>query len=140
MNYYIDVDEDGRIMLYASGDPPEGGKPAVGAVKRVTIGHAIDDFEHAYWHANAVHTMPPRPSPHHEFDYKARLWRLNGDKAWASVRRERDELLAGTDWVILRAQEQGASPPQAWADYRQALRDITDQPDPLNIEWPEPPV
>jgi len=26
-----------------------------------------------------------------------------------------------------------------WETYRQELRDITDQPDPFNINWPTPP-
>lgn len=28
---------------------------------------------------------------------------------------------------------------QQWASYRQALRDITTQSDPFNIQWPVPP-
>ena len=28
---------------------------------------------------------------------------------------------------------------QQWQAYRQALRDITEQPDPFNIVWPETP-
>ena len=34
---------------------------------------------------------------------------------------------------------EGTAVPQPWLDYRQALRDITKQPDPMNIDWPTPP-
>lgn len=55
-----------------------------------------------------------------------------------SIRRERNERLAACDWT------QVADAPvdkQAWADYRQALRDVTDQPSfPLSVEWPEQPA
>ena len=35
---------------------------------------------------------------------------------------------------------EGTAVPQPWLDYRQAMRDVTEQSDPLNIIWPTPPV
>lgn len=58
---------------------------------------------------------------------------------WAMVRAERNRLLRESDWMVARAFEGGPPVPPAWAAYRQALRDLTSQPDPLNLEWPEPP-
>lgn len=56
------------------------------------------------------------------------------------VLRRRDELLTASDWVVLRSQETGEPVPVSWAEYRQGLRDITEQADfPLNIIWPEQP-
>lgn len=57
-----------------------------------------------------------------------------------SVRYQRNELLLNSDWTH--------SPPdrplanrQEWAEYRQALRDITKQEGfPFNIVWPELPA
>ena len=60
--------------------------------------------------------------------------------AWAAVRAKRDALLAATDWVSVRAFELGQTVPEAWATYRQALRDITEQTDPFCISWPALPV
>lgn len=58
--------------------------------------------------------------------------------AAASARAERDRRLAACDWT------QVADAPvdrAAWADYRQALRDVPDQPGfPDVIAWPEEPV
>jgi len=48
------------------------------------------------------------------------------------VRRERDTLLADSDWRVIKAQETGTPMSQAWVDYRQALRDITDH---ANFPW-----
>jgi len=58
------------------------------------------------------------------------------DRAWQSVRSERDSLLAKTDWRFRSDQ----TPTQPWIDYCQALRDVTTQADPLNLVWPTEPV
>jgi hypothetical protein len=65
-------------------------------------------------------------------------------EAWAAFRAERDRRLAETDWVVTRAYERGEPVPEAWATYRQALRDL---PERLtgeqvlagDIPWPELP-
>lgn len=56
------------------------------------------------------------------------------------IRSIRDEKLAETDWVALKALEDGISVPQEWKDYRQALRDIPTQTDfPYVVTWPTKP-
>ena len=61
------------------------------------------------------------------------LQRVATEAAW-QVRRDRDLKLTASDWT------QVADAPvdkDAWATYRQALRDITTQDGfPYNIEWP----
>jgi hypothetical protein len=56
---------------------------------------------------------------------------------WACVRKQRDNLLIECDWVG------GTDVPDAiktkWNNYRQQLRDVTDQSDPDNITWPTKP-
>lgn len=59
---------------------------------------------------------------------------------WALVKVQRDQLLTQTDWRVIRAVDQGIPLDEAWKTYRQALRDVTTQPDPFNITWPEPPT
>lgn len=55
-------------------------------------------------------------------------------------RSVRDNLLSQCDWVVTKAQELGEEVPQEWREYRQALRDITEQVGfPDNINWPEMP-
>jgi hypothetical protein len=60
-------------------------------------------------------------------------------REWAHVRQERNRRLAETDWVVVAATERNGVIPENWSIYRQALRDITKQPDPLGIVWPTPP-
>jgi|TARA_B110000908_G_C10062548_1_gene361317 hypothetical protein len=58
---------------------------------------------------------------------------------WRPARKERDKLLAESDWVVTKHAEAGTSVPTAWVTYREALRDITDQADVDNITWPTKP-
>lgn len=75
------------------------------------------------------------------------------EQAWADdasnrrmkeLRRQRDALLAETDWIVIKARESNATVPSAWKTYRQALRDLTTQTptdDALsNITFPEKPT
>lgn len=58
----------------------------------------------------------------------------------ASARAERDRRLAACDWVTARALDLGQPVPAAWAAYRAALRDITQQIDfPGGVSWPVAP-
>ena len=62
------------------------------------------------------------------------------ERASESVRNQRDRLLTETDWVAVKHNELGTPIPQEWLDYRQALRDITEQTGfPDNVEWPQEP-
>jgi hypothetical protein len=65
-------------------------------------------------------------------------------EAWAVFRTERQARLAETDWIVARAYERGEPVPEAWAAYRQALRDLPGQLTDEqvlagDIPWPEPP-
>lgn len=56
----------------------------------------------------------------------------------AQVRGRREYLLKESDWTQLP--DVPLATKEAWAVYRQALRDITSQPGfPMNIEWPVAP-
>ena len=69
-------------------------------------------------------------------EYSAWLLEQNAQQA-ASARKQRNDLLAATDWRVLRALEDGNGLNFDLAVYRQALRDIPDQPGfPHNIVWP----
>lgn len=87
----------------------------------------------------ALVPMPQRPSPHHDFNYDTKQWVPNLDRAWSACRYERDQRLASTDWRVTKAVESGTPMSAQWVEYRQALRDITNQSDPTNITWPVPP-
>lgn len=58
------------------------------------------------------------------------------ESQWAKVRADRNKRLSDCDWTQLPDAPVDAI---AWAEYRQALRDITGQDDPFNIIWPTKP-
>lgn len=60
-------------------------------------------------------------------------------RQWETVRAERNAKLAASDWIVTRSAEAGVPVPSGWRSYRQALRDVTAQPDPFAIVWPTPP-
>ena len=62
---------------------------------------------------------------------------------WKRIRAERNRLLAETDWVVIKARENGGTVPAAWKTYRVALRDIpaeqSDKTKYSEITWPTKP-
>jgi hypothetical protein len=57
----------------------------------------------------------------------------------AKVRQRRIELLKASDWTQITDYDLGADR-EAWAAYRQALRDLADAANPFDIAWPQPPA
>ena len=57
-----------------------------------------------------------------------------------AARADRNRRLAAADVAVLRALERGEAVPPSLAAYREALRDLPDQPGfPQSINWPEMP-
>lgn len=81
--------------------------------------------------------MPPKPDGEWEFNYDTKQWVQNISVLTAQAIKERNDLLLASDWTQL---PDAPADKQAWADYRQHLRDITEQPDfPIKIDWGTPP-
>lgn len=58
----------------------------------------------------------------------------------AAARAKRDQLLADSDWVVIKALENSQGLDFDWAAYRQALRDIPQQAGfPETVVWPVKP-
>ena len=58
------------------------------------------------------------------------------------IREQRNQKLADTDWIVIKAYETGTSIPAEWEIYRQALRDITSHANWPNLDeadWPTKP-
>lgn len=89
--------------------------------------------------AGEVTPRPVKPSEYHAFDDVAFAWVLppNYTEILArEARAKRDRMLAASDWTQLPDVPLVAK--DAWATYRQALRDITEQPGfPTDVVWPE---
>jgi hypothetical protein len=62
---------------------------------------------------------------------------LPREQAANNIRTDRNKQLTDSDWTQL---PDSPVDRQAWSVYRQALRDVTAQPDfPWNVQWPESP-
>lgn len=95
-------------------------------------------FDTHYVQDGVLVAMPQRPSRAHTFNYTTKQWEPNIGRADSQARAARDRLLVASDWTQLP--DVPAATKEAWATYRQALRDITAQPGyPLNVNWPEAP-
>jgi hypothetical protein len=63
------------------------------------------------------------------------------EQAAAAARSIRNRMLAATDWTQVRDCPINATSSFAFAEYRQALRDVPQQAGfPLDIQWPVPPA
>ena len=62
---------------------------------------------------------------------------------WKQIRTERTRLLAETDWVVIKARENGGTVPAKWKTYRVALRDLPAEQSAKtkysDITWPTQP-
>jgi hypothetical protein len=56
---------------------------------------------------------------------------------WIEIRDIRNELLSECDWTQLN--DISIETKNIWSNYRQELRDITNQSSPFNINWPAKP-
>ena len=65
-----------------------------------------------------------------------------GDEfAWLALRAERDGRLTASDWTQIGDTELTDVEVDAWAAYRQELRDLPENTtDPAAPDWPEPPA
>lgn len=83
----------------------------------------------------------PRPSFRYVWD--GHQWQPNLDRFAADARTERNQRLAESDWTDTASAPArlGETLYAQWQAYRQALRDITQQPGfPLDVIWPTPPT
>lgn len=63
------------------------------------------------------------------------------ERQWAELREERNRRLAACDWTQLADSHLSVEKQMAWADYRQALRDVPDEvTDPTQVQWPAIPT
>jgi hypothetical protein len=102
------------------------------------------NYEIHYILNNEIKIREPKPTRFHYWENEQ--WVLDSNKQniilLDEVRYKRNELLSESDWTdTLSAKTRlGDEKYQEWQDYRQALRDITNQPNfPLDVVFPEKP-
>lgn len=91
--------------------------------------------------------IPEQPSATHKFDFSTKQWVDSTEevvkKTLLEIRRGRTRLLFDSDWTQVPDAPLTDEQRAAWREYRQQLRDITDEyPDATDIntvQWPTPP-
>ena len=98
-------------------------------------GHFVSNIEGKFYHLKWDGTKIVKD------DTAKTAWELAQE--WKQIRQERTRLLAETDWVVIKARENGGQVPAAWKTYRVALRDIpseqSDKTKYSEITWPTRP-
>ena len=61
------------------------------------------------------------------------------DAQWTSVRAQQRQKLYESDWTCSVTDYEVPNKSE-WVQYRAAVRDVTKQSDPFNIEWPQRPT
>lgn len=103
-----------------------------------SIIEAISDPLLHYVANNEIQTFPKKPNNLSIFNFDTKQWENPSiDIGWISVRSQRNSFLSSSDWTQI--QDVPLTNKEEWVSYRQALRDITNQTDPFNIQWPTPP-
>ena len=131
---YTIVTSDGEVVRHGKAEvlpePPQGCLRLIGV---------LPPSAQCYWDGETFISQPPPPSAHHIFDYTTKQWidPRTEQTQWPVVRSQRNALLSASDWTQLP--DIPASTRAAWAPYRQALRDITEQADPFGVAWPVAP-
>lgn len=96
------------------------------------------DKQNAYDYDVTNH-MHPFDGQVYEYMPEVSNWKLNQTFLAEEIRKKRNQLLIQSDWTQGRDIPDSISLP--WANYRQQLRDITQQETfPLDIIWPVEPT
>jgi len=98
-----------------------------------------DDSIYYIQNNNAI-KLPIKPNEYSFFNWLTHQWDIDLKNANAILINKRDRLLYASDWTQIPNNPLTAEQQQAWAVYRQELRDITSQSGyPFNVIWPTPP-
>ena len=125
---YALLNPDGTIKLVVPKPTP---------FMRVEEGERIVNYNPPALDESLYSATPVTPVPADTMDVMFEVAPLPDEVVWPVIRSRRAILLAESDWTQLP--DVPLATKESWAAYRQALRDITLQPDPHNIIWPTQP-
>lgn len=126
MTIHADIDASGRAKGFYSREIHGDAIPE-GAIEISEAVHAtwIQDTQRQRWDGTKLVPCDPPPPPPPTAD---------------QVRRRRDALLLDCDWTQVADAPLTEDEREEWRVYRQALRDVPQQPGfPAAVVWPEPP-
>ena len=140
MIYVARLSLSGRVKGFATSDwlDPEESEVEITVEEFEALQRATEVF--CYVDGELVSTGQPLFPPERGMSWNDKSFRWeHSEESLANTHREkRDRLLADSDWTQLP--DVPLETQTAWATYRQALRDVPQQPDfPTNVTWPEAP-
>ena len=140
MSYYYYLDPTGGTYITKSEAPPTTNAVKLSDAHVQQAFQCIDEFRPFRVVDGNLQIASDRPSYKHRWSWETLSWDLPYvlEEKWQEIRSQRDFLLLQCDWTQLP--DVPLATKEVWVGYRQALRDITLQPDPFNIVWPAMPV
>lgn len=101
----------------------------------------VVDLDTHFVSGGEIIKCPIKTSINHYFDVYKCEWIADNTREWVDVREIRNARLFESDWTDTASAPMrlGEKLYSKWQNYRQALRDVTNQPDPFNIVWPTKP-
>jgi len=91
-----------------------------------------------YFVNNQPIQIPSKPNDYSYFDFDSKQWVSDVESLKRKIRTERNKLLSNSDWTQL--QDVYLNNRDQWLEYRQSLRDITNQQSfPFDVVWPQKP-
>lgn len=144
MNKWVYVQPNGQVV-YTTSFNDDSVTPEIppGGSFFVRVDHDAEDAVLMNsWYDNETNTftpLPPKPDDgFYLWDSVTRAWVPDIDLTTRDVLRKRQIMLGQSDYTQLP--DTPVADKELWAVYRQALRDITEQPGyPLQINWPTAP-
>jgi hypothetical protein len=135
MNYTIYANATGQILRIVLTDDIQSQLQNGESYLEGLIDDAI------YYIANGVAVaIPAQPDQYSVFDFTNKQWVQNENLAIADVLPKRQRLLYASDWTQIPNGPLTTAQQEAWATYRQELRDIPEQSGyPFNVIFPTPP-
>lgn len=140
MQYFYYTDDAGATVVIRSETPSEGWTPIPPNLEAAVFACVASDVPfRVAGEVLDLGVAKPRGAVA-RWDWATREWvdARSTNEVWMEVRSIRDGLLARSDWTQLP--DVPLATKEAWAAYRQALRDVTLQPDPFHVTWPTPPA
>lgn len=126
---------------YVDGDTDDNGR----LIKHMDEHTDVDHFMvNKYWDFNTSSWEDRDQAPSQYYYWGGTSWVFNQSKIMDIVKAERNGRLSSTDWTQLPDSPLSTDMKNAWAGYRQELRDITDVLEGIesldDVPWPDTPA
>ena len=139
-NFYVYRLSNGQIIYSGSCQESDIDKQNVPDGYALQIVENYINWSDFYVLNNTLIAIPEKPNQYSIFNYTTKQWEIDQNQLIFVIAKKRNSLLLFSDWTQLPNNPLTVEQQQAWATYRQQLRDITSQSGyPTNVVWPLQP-